>query len=160
MIAIKTNNYSIDKYCSMHNDSGLIYTKHVVTHGAPVSGKSHVAQVAVLYAISQGLQTMSTCLMGARANTIGGIHLNKWILLCDSKHMKYPFRAAKKSLEKLQRRPLLLYLVLTVDVVLIDEIGQESAEVIAALDVIFRKARNSTTPFGGVLILGTLDHTQ
>ena len=55
---------------------------------------------------------------------------------------------------------MLLHLVLTVDVVLIDEIGQESAEVIAALDIIFRKARNSTTPFGGVLILGTLDHTQ
>ena len=46
------------------------------------------------------------------------------------------------------------------DVVLIDEIGQESAEVIAALDIIFRKVHNSTTPFDGVLIIGTLDHTQ
>ena len=105
---------------------------------------------------------MSTCLMGARVNAIGGIHLNKWILLCDSKHMKYPFRAANKSLEKLQRKPLYLHLVLTVDVLFLNEAGQESAEVMYTLDIIFCKARNSTTttPFGGVLIIGTLDHTQ
>ena len=83
MIAIKTNVYSIDKYCGMHIDGGLMYTKNVITHGAPGSGKSHVAQVSVLYVISQGLRTISTCLMGTRANTIGGIHLNKLILLCD-----------------------------------------------------------------------------
>ena len=52
MIAIKTNKYSIDKYCGVHIDGGLTYTKNVITHGAPVSGKSHVAQVSVLYAIS------------------------------------------------------------------------------------------------------------
>ena len=39
MIAIKTNKYSIDKYCGMHNYGGLTYTKNVITHDAPGSGK-------------------------------------------------------------------------------------------------------------------------
>ena len=49
MIAIKTNKYSIDKYCGTHIDGGLMYTKNIITHGAPDSGKFHVAQVPVLY---------------------------------------------------------------------------------------------------------------
>ena len=34
------------------------------------------------------------------------------------------------------------------------------AEVMSTIDIIFRKAHKSTTPFGGVLNIGTLYHTQ
>jgi hypothetical protein len=50
--------------------------------------------------------------------------------------------------------------LLTVDVIFLDEAGQCSAETLAAFDIILRKLRKSQTPFGGVLIIGTMDHTQ
>lgn len=46
------------------------------------------------------------------------------------------------------------------DVLLLDEIGQLSAQQFALIDIILRHARNSCLPFGGVLIIGTFDHAQ
>lgn len=54
----------------------------------------------------------------------------------------------------------LLHLLLTMDVLLLDECGQLSAQQFALVDIILRKARNSALPFGGVLIFGTFDHHQ
>ena len=42
----------------------------------------------------------------------------------------------------------------------IDEAGQVSAEVLSTLDMILRRIRQNSIPFGGVLIICTLDHTQ
>ena len=42
---------------------GRTYTKNPVVYGAPGSGKSFVGAVAVLYSITQGLNTMTTTLM-------------------------------------------------------------------------------------------------
>ena len=46
------------------------------------------------------------------------------------------------------------------DVLLLDECGQLSAQQFALIDIILRHSRNSALPFGGVLILGTFDHHQ
>lgn len=46
------------------------------------------------------------------------------------------------------------------DVLLLDECGQLSAQQFALIDIILRHARNSSLPFGGVLIIGTFDHAQ
>ena len=46
------------------------------------------------------------------------------------------------------------------DVLLLDECGQLSAQQIALLDIILRHARSSNLPFGGTLILGTFDQHQ
>ncbi len=60
-----------------------------------------------------------------------------------------------------QKRSLaFLHIVLTMDMMLLDECGQISAEQFALIDIIFRHARNSSLPFGGVLICGTFDHRQ
>ena len=49
----------------------------------------------------------------------------------------------------------------TLDILFIDELGQVSAEQFCTIDIIkIQKIRSSQTPFGGVLILGTTDHTQ
>ena len=42
----------------------------------------------------------------------------------------------------------------------IDECGQLSAEQLRTMDIILRTARKSNIPFGGVLVFGTMDHTQ
>ena len=51
-------------------------------------------------------------------------------------------------------------ILLTVDVLVIDECGMLSAEQLCALDLMLRKLRQVSTPFGGVLIFGTMDHAQ
>jgi len=55
---------------------------------------------------------------------------------------------------------VMLHLLLTMDVLLIDEVGQLSSQQFALLDIILRHIRNSILPFGGVLIFGTFDHAQ
>ena len=54
----------------------------------------------------------------------------------------------------------LLHLLLTMDMLLLDECGQLSAQQFALIDIILRHTRDSTLPFGGVLIFGTFDHHQ
>ena len=49
---------------------------------------------------------------------------------------------------------------MTVDVGFLDEASQVSAEQLSILKIILRKLRKSELPFGGVLILGSMDHTQ
>ena len=68
----------IDKYSNQFGDASQ--TKNCIVHGCPGAGKTFVQQINVLYAISQGLRTMSTSLQATRSNGIGGIHLHK--LLC------------------------------------------------------------------------------
>ena len=46
------------------------------------------------------------------------------------------------------------------DVLLLDECGQLSAQQFALIDIILRHVRDSALPFGGVLIFGTFDHHQ
>ena len=69
-------------------------------------------------------------------------------------------KAEEKSLKKIRRKINLLHILLTMDVLFIDEVGQKSAQQIATIDIIMRKLRNSQLPFGGILIIGSMDHTQ
>ena len=66
------------------------------------------------------------------------------------------------AIQKLHRKTntRLLYLLMTVDVILLDECGQLSAQQMAELDIILRHVKQSNLPFGGTLILGSFDHSQ
>ena len=162
-LAVKTIAHSIDKYCGItHGNASFNYTKNCVAHGAPGTGKSFVGERSALYALSKGLRLISTCLMGSRANAIGGIHLHPLICIAiQGKNTKiYPYRVAELAMQKITRKKIKHHAILTVDVLFIDEVGQLSAELVAVLDIIFRKTRKSKLPFGGVLVIGTMDHTQ
>ena len=52
------------------------------------------------------------------------------------------------------------HILLTMDMLLLDECGQLSAQQFATLDIILRNLRDTPLPFGGVLLIGTLDHAQ
>eukprot|EP00957_Ditylum_brightwellii_P130117 9924812-Ditylum_brightwellii.AAC.1 len=41
-----------------------------------------------------------------------------------------------------------------------DEIGQMSSEFIQTIDIVLRQLRDNNIFLGGVLLIGTLDHTQ
>ena len=152
---------SIIKYSFEFGPQATVFNKGNIIEGAPGSGKSHIILYLSLFAMSLGLRVMTTALMGVRANALGGIHLHRLFGLMSRKKGN-PYRLAELALEKLNRKSQIQYLhaIRTMDVLIIDECGQLSAEQLSILDIILRKARSTDVPFGGVLILGTMDHTQ
>jgi predicted GIY-YIG superfamily endonuclease len=69
---------------------------------------------------------------------------------------------ALQSLDNLERKSniKMRYTLLTVDVLIIDEAGQWSAEQLSFLDILLRNLRNTNHAFGGVLLLCSMDHAQ
>ena len=151
----------ISKYSTQFGPSTSTLTKGLLIHGAPGSGKSHVILFISLMAMAMGLRVITTALMGVRANALGGIHLHRLFAMLARKKGN-PYRLAELAMDKLSRKTNLgyLHILLTVDVLIIDECGQLSADQLSTLDIILRNLRNNSIPFGGVLIFGTMDHTQ
>ena len=56
--------------------------------------------------------------------------------------------------------PRQLNLLLALDVLICDELGQTFAEFWATIDIILRRIRDSNIYLGGILVIGTIDHTQ
>ena len=69
------------------------------------------------------------------------------------------FQMAKEILNR-QKNLATRHLLMTMDVLLLDECGQISSQQLAAIDIILRHPRDSDLPFGGVLVLGSFDHRQ
>ena len=100
-------------------------------------------------------------LMGVRATALGGIHLHKLFKFpTDAGASASPFCVAELAMQKIKRDKTLLHALLTLDAIFLDEAGQTSAEQLSAMDIVLRKLRKSQIPFGGVLILGTMDPSQ
>ena len=53
-----------------------------------------------------------------------------------------------------------MHILLTMDMLQLDEWGQLSAQQLALIDIVLRHALHTSLPFGGVLICGTFDHNQ
>ena len=99
-----------------------------------------MGQLAVFYAISQGLNGISTALVGVRANFIRGIHLQKVFQLpIDENSAKYPYHCAELEMQEIKCQTLLLHGIRTLDVLSIDEAGQVYYEKLSAIDDILRK---------------------
>ena len=160
-LALSLSIQIINKYKTISGRESRTYTKNVVIYGAPGTGKSFIGQTTVLYCLSKGMNIVTTSLLGVRANALGGIHLHKLFgLPIDDKVQLSPFKCAEKALEKIRRKLNLLHILLTMDVLFIDELSQKSAQQIATIDIIMRKLRNSQLPFGGILIIGSMDNSQ
>ena len=158
---MKTYAYSIDKYCGNVGDRlSLTHTKNVIVHGAPGTGKLFVGERGVLYALFWGPSTFSATLTGLQANMIGGTHIHKLCFLPTDNSTVHPFRCAMASIQRIKNKKVILHALLTVDVIFLDEARQVSAEQLATIDIIMRKLRQSHLPFGGVLIIGTMDHSK
>ena len=72
-----------------------------------------------------------------------------------------PYRLVELALDEIHRKSQICYLhaLLTMDVLIIDDCVQLSAQQLSIIDTILRIAQQSEIPFGGVLIMGTMDHT-
>jgi len=159
--AILQGKLAVDKYMIQVGEKANTCTRNVVFHGVPGSGKTYLAQLVSLYGISLGLRVMTTSMMGIRANVLGGIHYHRLFSVTTKSNLT-PYRMAELAIDKLNRKKAITFLhaVMTMDLLIVDEAGQMSAQQFAALDVIFRITRDSKRPFGGVLVICAMDHCQ
>ncbi len=87
----------VDKYIFIFGRAISTFTKNIIIHGVPGSGKTHLAQLILLYAMAKGLKVMLTSLMAARATQLGGIHYHKFGF--HTKTNVTPYRLAELALE-------------------------------------------------------------
>ena len=156
-LAIKTCVEAINSYRDLSSQG--VYIKNVGIRGFPGSGKSWSMMYCMLYAISKGLNVVSTAMMCKRALQLGGIHIHQLFMLPVEDALT-PHRKAELAILKLLRNPKKLDLVRTLDIIFFDEMGQVSSEYLSTLDLILRKVRDSNIFFGGILVIFTMDHTQ
>ena len=111
--------------------------------------------------MSMGLKVVSTDLMASRETNLGGVYLHTLFGL-NTRSRGTQFCLTKLALNKLHRKSQIHYLhtLLTMNVFIIEKIGQFSAQQLTILDLILQNARNPIIPFGGVLHFETMDHTQ
>ncbi len=157
--ATKVSKSTIDKYINPPSidSSTITHTKGVIIHGGPGMGKTHLAKLAILYALSKGLKIISSSILGKCASFLGSTHLHSLFCWKPQKHKSAPFRTAVSALDRIQRKPLLHHILLALDFLFINEIGRLSNQQLAILDIMFCKHCNSPLPYGVFLILGSLD---
>ena len=154
--AIKTCNDAIDDYANI-NYTHMV--KSCIIRGFAGCGKSWSMQYCILYAYSKGLFALPTAMMSRRSVFLGTKHLD-WIFCLPFEKNYSAYKTADHAIGKLMQYPERENVLKCLDVLFIDEIGQVPAELLSTIDIILRRVRNSQIVFGGVLIIGTMDHTQ
>jgi predicted GIY-YIG superfamily endonuclease len=136
-----------------------VCTKSVAIAGTPGCGKTHTLCHSILYAVGKGLNCMSAAALCQRAFLLGGIHFHR--LFCIPVNDRATVhRLAELAVIQLNKKPKELQMLLRLDVLFADELGQLSAEMLSVLDIILRRVRGSSLFMGGVLVIGTIDHLQ
>jgi hypothetical protein len=143
----------IKKYIDPHS---LIQSTNPIIHGCPGSGKSFISLYNVLYCISQGLNICPTAVTGVNAARVGGLHWHPLLCIDPNQSHAPPQRQAELAILKLQRDPLKIYKLQTMHVLFIDKFYRFSSEQLSVTDIILRRVRNSSLPFGGVFIIANM----
>jgi hypothetical protein len=79
--AVSVGTRTLDKYVLQLDPSAATYTKNILIHGVPGSGKSFVAKWLHLFALSRGLRAFPTAVMGVRASSMAREHMHKLFCL-------------------------------------------------------------------------------
>jgi hypothetical protein len=92
VFAINVLKSTINKYINplAIDGTSMTHTKGVIIHGGPGTGKTHVAKLAVLFAICNGMKIISTSLLGIHASNLGGTHLHSLFCWTPQKHELTP----------------------------------------------------------------------
>ena len=97
--------------------------------------------------------------MSRRSVYLGGNHLHKLFSLPVNNSIS-PQRMAELAIGTFLSNPLKSNILLTMNVIFIDENGKVSAELIYVLDMILQRMRNNDIPFGRFFIIYSMDHNQ
>ena len=123
-------------------------------------GKTTISQLITLYALCQGLNGTATSLVANRSKQLGGTHIHRLFGLRGFDTTFSTGQIAECTIRDLYRYPEILWMLLSLDFLFIDEFGLLSAELIAILDMILRYIRHSCICMAGVLLFTTLDIKQ
>ena len=146
----------IDCYKSSTRD----YTKGVCSIGAGGVGKTLSGILcSLLYAAGAGLSIATTALMSERGKELAGEHINSLFCIPQHDHLS-PGQLAERAISALFRSPEKLEFLRTMDCLGVDEGGCVPGEVWSIMDTILRYIRNSSKPFGGLLIYVSMDNLQ
>ena len=157
-LAISLLKYTVDSYINVFANENK-YTKSVIVCGVAGSGKSFLVELIVCYAISRGLNVGVTALMAKRAQALGGLHIHQMFKF-NKGNMALSKKQAELAIQRLLRSPVKYAFLQKLDILIVDELGQVSAELLSMIDTVLRTVRNRSSPFGGVILIGTMDHTQ
>ena len=145
----------IDRYSQPRNEC----TQNLCIIGAGGVGKTTTMMMLLLYARTKLLTVGITSFVSERAQELAGDHVNFMfgIVACEKLTVG---QMAERAISQLYRKPDKMHLLQTLDILGLDELGSMSAEYVCIIDIILRYVRESNKPFGGLLLICTLDHLQ
>lgn len=143
------------------NREDISFEPGMVIVGPPGSGKTHILNLLMTYALSKRKNVIVTAMAAERAREMGGIHLHQLLKLnVSGATHSTATQEAEKSLKHLASDPIKVACLRELDVLCIDEIGFINKEFLSVIDIVLRRIRCTTVPFGGVLILASGDYCQ
>lgn len=138
-----------------YKKGSLICTKGICVVGAGGVGKTTASLLNILYSICQGLNCSITAIISERAQELASEHLASLLSMPRANHLS-PGQLAERCISSLYRKPEKLEYVRTLDLLLFDELGNASAEVMSVMDTVLRYVKDSNRPYGGLLIQSTM----
>ena len=132
-------------------------TNHLIM-GKPGAGKSYVSGICLLFGLINGLNCYITSLASRRAAIFNCEHIHKLFCICVNKHDVA--NTVDKALKKLKNKPNYCALLLNIDVLLIEEVGVISSELLCVIDMILKDLKNNSSSFGGVFVICNGDTNQ
>ena len=149
----------IIKIVTEYKRGQLTITNSLVLVGAGGVGKTMDMRLGALYMISQGLRVYSTCLMGKRSAELGGRHLAIFLKYPTQQGLS-PAEIAEKCIYALMKDPKSIALIKVLNAICLDELSQLSAGFLSVLHMVLCRIRGNNLPFGGIIMIFTLDHLQ
>lgn len=148
---------TIDGYCC----GKVSDNNNWILHGAPGTGKTHLALLLAAYAMGRGLTVLSTAKVCERALVLGGMHYHALTKMGHTNSLNQFHAIASQCIDKIKKfYPEHLFLLRSLDFLVFDEFGQNAAEELHILDIILRWARQSEAYLGGVCLIAAMDMEQ
>jgi hypothetical protein len=143
-------------------DQQTAFVKGPLLIGKPGAGKTFLVQLAVVYALSRGLNVLVLALTGQRALEVGGSHIHRFFCIQEPSGQKTTSaaRIAESAMKSLVAHPEKTAVIKNVDLVVFEEIGLIPLELLSAVDRVMQYFRKSQAPFGSCLATGTGDNRQ
>ncbi len=127
---------------------------NVFLTGEPGSGKTHMVNEYAAYLRGQGIEFAITASTGIAATHINGMTIHSW------SGIGIKNKLTKYDLDKIASSGYIANRVRRVKVLIIDEVSMLSSDTFSMVDVVCRKIRQSSEPFGGIQVILVGDFFQ
>ena len=135
--------------------------KNLSIVGPPGSGKTLITQLLGIFAVSQGLNVLSTSLAAEQSRMSGGVHMHVLFHIRANKtRYSHPLHAASDCIRNLSKNELSCILLKQADIIFFEELGVVSAELYSVPDTAMKHLMNNDMKMGGKLVISNGDPFQ